>query len=64
MRTQEFLDDGKGHVKGIKTVQVAWTKDDTGRWKMDEVPDSEKVRLNLILFVTIKQCIISFFTKN
>ncbi|KAF4516910.1 hypothetical protein B566_EDAN007998 [Ephemera danica] len=41
--SKEFLDDGKGHVKGIKTVMVSWSKDDTGRWKMEEVPDSEKV---------------------
>lgn len=30
-------------MKGIKTVTVEWTKDDSGRWKMDEVPGSEKV---------------------
>lgn len=40
---QEFLDDGNGRVCGIKTVLVNWTKDETGRWKMDEVPNSEKV---------------------
>jgi hypothetical protein len=26
-------------------VTVKWTKDETGRWKMEEVPDSEKVWL-------------------
>ena len=40
---QEFIDDGKGHVAGIRSVTVNWTKDETGRWKMEEVPDSEKV---------------------
>lgn len=40
---QEFLDDGKGHVKGIKTVMVDWTKDDTGRWQMSERPNSEQI---------------------
>jgi hypothetical protein len=40
---QEFIDDGKGHIAGIRTVTVKWTKDETGRWKMEEVPDSEKV---------------------
>jgi hypothetical protein len=40
---QEFIDDGKGHVAGIRTVTVNWTKDETGRWKMEEVPDSGKV---------------------
>lgn len=41
--SKEFLDDGKGNVTGIKTVNVKWTKDEAGRWKMDEVPNSEKV---------------------
>lgn len=40
---QEFIDDGKGHICGIKTIRVNWTKDEAGRWKMDEVPDSEQV---------------------
>ena len=44
MLPQEFLDDGDGNVKGVKTVQVEWTKDETGRWKMDEVEGTEKVR--------------------
>lgn len=30
-------------MAGIRTVKVNWTKDETGRWKMDEVPDSETV---------------------
>ncbi|KAF2365727.1 Glutamate synthase NADH/NADPH small subunit 1, partial [Trinorchestia longiramus] len=41
--TKEFLDDGAGNVKGVKTVQVEWTKDEAGRWKMDEVAGTEKV---------------------
>ncbi|GLG95437.1 NADPH:adrenodoxin oxidoreductase, mitochondrial [Gryllus bimaculatus] len=48
--SKEFIDDGNGHVAGIRTVLVNWTKDDTGRWKMDEVPDSEKVyKCDLVL---------------
>lgn len=48
--SKEFLDDGKGNVCGIRTVTVNWTKDDTGRWKMDEVPDTEKVfKCDLVL---------------
>ena len=27
-----------GDVSGIRTVLVEWNKDDTGRWKMSEVP--------------------------
>lgn len=47
---QEFLDDGNGHVCGIRTVLVNWTKDETGRWKMDEVAESEKVRRYICYF--------------
>lgn len=49
--SKEFLDDGKGNVAGIKTVKVEWTKDATGRWKMDEVPNSEKVSGVLPFFI-------------
>lgn len=48
--SKEFIDDGNGHVAGIRTVLVNWTKDETGRWKMDEVPNSEKVyKADLVL---------------
>lgn len=48
--TQEFLDDDKGHVSGIKTVSVEWVKDDTGRWQMNQIPGSEKVfKADLVL---------------
>ncbi|XP_058809290.1 uncharacterized protein LOC131674568 [Phymastichus coffea] len=48
--SKEFLDDGKGNVTGIKTVNVEWTKDNAGRWKMDEVPNSDKVyKCDLVL---------------
>ncbi|KAJ8958827.1 hypothetical protein NQ318_019589 [Aromia moschata] len=48
--TQEFLDNGKGHVEGVKTVNVEWKKDDTGRWQMNQVPNSEKVfKADLVL---------------
>ncbi|XP_014214359.1 putative glutamate synthase [NADPH] isoform X1 [Copidosoma floridanum] len=48
--SKEFLDDGNGHISGIKTVNVEWTKDDVGGWKMDQVPNSEKVyKCDLVL---------------
>ncbi|XP_043275732.1 glutamate synthase [NADH] isoform X2 [Venturia canescens] len=48
--SKEFLDDGKGHVSGIRTVTVEWTKDEAGRWKMDEVAGSEKIyKADLVL---------------
>lgn len=48
--TQEFLDDGNGHVSGVKTVNVSWKKDDSGRWQMEQVPGTEKVfKADLVL---------------
>lgn len=41
--TQEFLDDGNGHVSGVKTINVEWKQSDTGRWEMSQVPGTEKV---------------------
>lgn len=41
--TQEFLDNGQGHVSGVRTVNVDWKKDDSGRWQMEQRPGSEKV---------------------
>jgi len=37
-------------VKGIKTVEVEWTKDPSGRWAMKERPDSEQTfKCDLVL---------------
>ncbi|XP_072396623.1 uncharacterized protein [Diabrotica undecimpunctata] len=48
--TQEFLDDGKGNVSGVKTVNVEWAKDDSGRWQMNQVPGTEKIfKADLVL---------------
>nr|XP_046492605.1 glutamate synthase [NADH] isoform X2 [Neodiprion pinetum] len=48
--SKEFLGNDKGHVTGIRTVTVEWTKDEAGRWKMDEVPNSEKTyKCDLVL---------------
>jgi len=41
--TKEFLDDGSGNVKGVKTVLVEWNKDADGRMQMSEVAGSEQV---------------------
>lgn len=38
----EFVDDGNGHVKGIKAVRVEWTKSFSGGWDMKTVEDSEQ----------------------
>ncbi len=35
--SKEFLDDGNGNVR------VEWKQDQSGRWNMSEVPDSEQI---------------------
>ncbi|TWU55459.1 glutamate synthase subunit beta [Rubripirellula reticaptiva] len=40
--SKEFLKDDKGNLRGIKTVNVEWTKKDDGGWAMSEVAGSEK----------------------
>lgn len=40
--TKEFVDDGKGNIKGVNTVQVEWTQSPTGQWSMTEVAGSAK----------------------
>ncbi|KAG7195627.1 glutamate synthase [NADH] [Scheffersomyces spartinae] len=40
--SKEFVDDGEGNVKGIKTVRVEWKRSDSGAWQMAEVPNSEE----------------------
>jgi len=40
--TKEFVLDEQKQLKGLNTVRVEWTKDSGGRWKMEEVPGSEK----------------------
>ncbi|PCG96316.1 Glutamate synthase, central-N [Penicillium occitanis (nom. inval.)] len=40
--SKEFVDDGNGHVKGINTVRVEWTKSASGGWDMKTVEGSEQ----------------------
>lgn len=40
--SKEFVDDGTGKVKGIKTVRVEWTKSSTGGWDMKQAEGSEQ----------------------
>ena len=50
--TKEYVDDGKGNVAGVKTVQIDWSKP-TGQTPFSEVPDSEKVwPADLVLLAT------------
>ncbi len=39
--SKEFIGDGNGNVKGIKTVNVEWRNAD-GKWSMKEIAGSEK----------------------
>ena len=41
--TKEFVDDGNGNVRGVKTVLVDWSKDASGRMQMREIEGSEQV---------------------
>ncbi|MEX0675535.1 MAG: glutamate synthase subunit beta [Pirellulales bacterium] len=43
IETKEFLGDDSGHVRGLRTVRVEWTKNENGRQKPCEVPGSEKI---------------------
>ncbi|KAI9816365.1 MAG: glutamate synthase [NADH] [Thelocarpon impressellum] len=40
--SKEFVDDGEGRVKGIKTVRVEWTKSASGGWDMKQLEGSEQ----------------------
>ncbi|KAH8320269.1 hypothetical protein KR067_012968 [Drosophila pandora] len=39
--TKEFIGEN-GTIKGVNTVEVEWTKTETGQWRMQEVAGSEK----------------------
>jgi NAD(P)H-dependent glutamate synthase small subunit len=50
--TKEFVDDGNGHVKGIRTVTIDWSKP-ADKAPFSEVPGSGKVwPAELVLFAT------------
>lgn len=40
--SQDFVDDGEGHVKGINTIRVEWTKSATGGWDMKKLEGTEE----------------------
>jgi NAD(P)H-dependent glutamate synthase small subunit len=50
--TKEFIDDGRGHVSGIKTVEVDWSKP-ADKAPFSEVTGSEKIwPADLVLLAT------------
>jgi len=51
--TKEFVLDDGGKLKGLNTVRVEWAKDSGGRWKMEEVPGSEKFFQAQLVFLAL-----------
>ncbi|EFI28399.1 glutamate synthase [Coprinopsis cinerea okayama7 len=51
--TKEFVVDEEGKLKGLNTVRVEWTKDSGGRWKMEEVPGSDKFFPAQLVFLAL-----------
>jgi len=48
--SKKFLDDGKGNVSGVETVQIKWTQGEDGRWRFAEMPNSARTfKANLVL---------------
>ncbi len=40
--SKSFIGDGNGHVAGIETIQVEWQKDESGRYRMNELAGTEQ----------------------
>lgn len=51
--TKEFTVDEEGKLQGLNTIRVEWTKDSGGRWKMEEVPGSEKFFAAQLVFLAL-----------
>ncbi len=43
MMTKRFLSNDGIHLSGIEVVDVHWDKDDLGRYRMQEIPDSSQI---------------------
>jgi glutamate synthase (NADPH/NADH) small chain len=42
LNTKRFIGEG-GRLKQVELVQVEWLKDSSGRWNMNEVPDTTEI---------------------
>ena len=51
--TKEFLGNDQGELTGLVTIDVAWTKDEKGAWKMAEVPGSERTYQADLVFLAL-----------
>ncbi len=43
INTKRFVGDEQGNLKELHTIEIEWTKDENGRFVMNEVPGTEKV---------------------
>jgi len=51
INTKEFIGDENGHIKAVRTVDVAWEAQNSGRAKLVELPNSERIwPAQLVLF--------------
>jgi NADPH-dependent glutamate synthase beta subunit-like oxidoreductase len=41
--SKRFLDDGSGNVAGIETVEVDWTRESSGKYRMREIEGSTRI---------------------
>ncbi|KAJ3773747.1 NADPH-dependent glutamate synthase [Lentinula raphanica] len=51
--TKDFVVDEGGKLCGLNTVRVEWTKDSGGKWKMEDVPGSEKFFPAQLVFLAL-----------
>lgn len=51
--SKRFLDDGNGNVAGVETVQIKWTKDAQGRWRMEEIEGSTQTYKADLVFLAM-----------
>jgi len=48
--TKSFITDESSNIKAVETVRIDWVKDENGKWKFSEIPDSKQTfRADLIL---------------
>ncbi len=40
--SKAFISDGNGNLAGVKTINVEWSKDESGRFQMHEIEGTEK----------------------
>ena len=50
VQTKAFLGDDNGRVRAVRYCLVKWDKDESGRWRMSEVPGTEaEIKADLVL---------------